>query len=207
MKLFIPEKVGVPAECRLLPMLAGLLEKANLSPADTLVGLGDGAAWIDNLFDCLGAVRVTDVYHAVERLDLLMQAMNWNEATRARHRRDWYRGEVSARDWLKAHLPPPEVWLGWEEATLTALNYLEKRLDSMDYPCFKAQSFPIGSGQVEGMNKNVVGQRMKRSGMHWSEQGAAAMASLRAQTCAKHSLISFDAVRFQTFFVPDLVPS
>lgn len=189
-----------------LPMLLGLLKQANVTPADTLVGLGDGAAWIDNIFNHLGALRVTDVYHATEYLDLIMQAMHWDEATRARHRRAWYRAEVCARDWLKEHLPDPELWLTWSEEAITALHYLEKRLCSMDYPSFKAKGYPTGSGQVEGMNKNVIGQRMKRSGMHWSAQGAAAMASLRAQLCAKRSLVSFDAVRFRAFSVPDLIP-
>ena len=189
-----------------LPLLLGLLNQANVTPADTLLGLGDGAAWIDNIFDQLGALRVTDVYHATEYLDLIMQAMHWDEATRASHRRDWYRADISARDWLKKHLPNPERWLTWDEAALAALRYLEKRLDSMDYFSFKAKGYAIGSGQVEGMNKNVIGQRMKRSGMHWSIQGAAGMASLRAQLCAKRSLISFDAVRFQAFSTSDLVP-
>ena len=47
----------------------------------------------------------------------------------------------------------------------------------MDYPSFRARGFPIGSGQVEGMNKSVIGNRLKRSGMQWSREGAARMAS------------------------------
>jgi hypothetical protein len=34
----------------------------------------------------------------------------------------------------------------------------------MNYPAFKAEGYPIGSGQVEAMNKNVIGNRLKRSG-------------------------------------------
>lgn len=73
----------------------------------------------------------------------------------------------------------------------------------MDYASFKEQGFPIGSGQ-EGMNKYVIGSRLKRSGMHWSEQGAAGMAALRAQTCAKHPLLNFDDVRFDAFSLAPL---
>ena len=175
-----------------LPALAGLLGEAKVTAQDTLVGLGDGAAWIDNIFAHLDAVRITDVYHAVAYLDLVMQALNWSEPERAKHRRAWCSAEVSARDWLQAHGPDPERWFAWDEEAVTALRYLEKRLDSMDYPSFAAKGYPIGSGQVEAMNKNVIGTRLKRSGMHWSEQGTAGMASLRAQTCAKYPLASFE---------------
>ena len=182
-----------------LPLLAGLLTEAKLTPQDTLLGLGDGAAWIDTIFSYLGALRITDVYHATEYLDLVMQAMDWDEQTRAAHRRDWYRADTSARDWLKKHLPDPECWLTWDKAALAALRYLEKRLDSMDYPLYKARGYPVGSGQIEAVNKAVIGHRLKRSGMHWSKQGAAGMASLRAQTCAKHPLVDFDTLRFNAF--------
>lgn len=185
-----------------LPLLAGLLKRANLDAKDTLIGLGDGASWIDKAFDHLQAVRVTDVYHATEYLDIVMQALGWNEDTRKAHRRSWYRGEVNARDWLQQHLPEPDVWLSWNEAAKTALSYIDARLDSMDYALFKAKDYPIGSGQIEGMNKNVIGTRMKRSGMHWSEHGAASMASLRAQTCAKHPLTDFQQLRHLAYPMP-----
>lgn len=185
-----------------LPLLAGLLEAAKLCPKDTLIGLGDGAAWIDKSFEHLQAIRITDVYHACEYLDTVMQALGWDETSRARHRRDWYRGDVNARDWLSKHLPDPELWLAWDESAQTALSYLETRLDSMDYALFKDKGYPIGSGHIEAANKHVIGTRMKRSGMHWSEQGAAAMASLRAQTCARHSLIDFPTLRHEAYPAP-----
>ena len=182
-----------------LPLLTGLLREAGLTDQDTLIGLGDGASWIDNALFELNAIRITDVFHAAEYLDVVMQAMNWDEAKRLVHRRSWYRAELNARDWLERYLPEPDSWLTWDKAAQTALNYLESRLDSMDYALFARQGFPIGSGQVEAMNKSVIGHRLKRSGMHWSQSGAAAMAALRAQTCARHSLTDFDALRFQSF--------
>lgn len=189
---------GITAEA-LLPQIAGLLKQAKVSPKDTLIGLGDGAAWVENIFYHLDAIHITDVYHACEYLDTLMQAMGWDEPTRTRHRRDWCRGEVSAKSWLARYLPDPEVWLSWDKAARNALVYLEKRLCSMDYPTFKAKGYPIGSGQVEAMNKSVIGNRLKRSGMHWSREGAARMASLRAQFCAKHPLVDLDQLRHRAY--------
>ena len=190
-----------------LPMLSGLLKQAKLSPKDTLIGLGDGAAWIDNTFYHLDALRITDVYHAVEYLEIIMQTMNWDDSTRTYHRKQWCKAQLNVRDWLTQYLPDPEIWLTWSQDAQTACLYLENRLDSMDYFDFNAKGFPIGSGQVEAMNKNVIGHRMKRSGMHWSESGAAGMASLRAQVCAKHSFLHFDNSRFHAFTLPDFIPA
>ncbi|MEM4846848.1 MAG: hypothetical protein QW794_03710, partial [Thermosphaera sp.] len=108
--------------------------------------------------------------------------------------------KVSAREWLDRYLPDdPEVWLSWPKEAQDALRYLEERKDAMDYPSYLAKGYPIGSGQVEGMNKSVIGNRLKRSGMQWSQPHAATMAALRAQTCAKHSLIDFDSLRYKAY--------
>jgi hypothetical protein len=189
---------GITADA-LLPHVAGLLKQAGVTPNDTLIGLGDGAAWVENIFRQLADVHITDVYHACEYLDIIMQAMGWDEVTRTQHRRDWFKGKVSAKAWLERHLPEPECWLTWDETQRSALVYLDKRLDSMDYPTFKAKGYPIGSGQVEAMNKSVIGNRMKRSGMHWSREGAARMASMRAQFCAKHPLVDFERLRHRAY--------
>jgi hypothetical protein len=188
---------GITAEA-LLPQVAGLLKQAGVTPKVTLVGLGDGAAWVENIL-ALADVHITDVYHTCEYLDIIMQAMGLNEATRAQHRRDWFKGKVSAKAWLESYLPEPELWLTWDETQQSALVYLEKRLDSMDYPTFKAKGYPIGSGQVKSMNKSVIGNRMKRSGMHWSREGASRMASMRAQFCAKHPLVDFERLRHRAY--------
>jgi hypothetical protein len=185
-----------------LPQLAGLLQQAAVRPEDRLVGLGDGADWVEDALDTLTDLSITDVYHAVTYLDILMQALNYSEASRAFHRKQWFTGKVNARDWLQDHLPDPEVWLTWSDEAQSACRYLENRLDRMAYRDFSAQGFPIGSGQVEAMNKSVIGKRMKQSGMHWSEPGAKAMASFRAQLCAKHTLIDFDDLRFNAFTLP-----
>ena len=39
----------------------------------------------------------------------------------------------------------------------------------MQYPLFRRQGLPVGSGAVEGGAKHLVQQRMKRAGMRWSE--------------------------------------
>ena len=116
-----------------LALVAGLLNQAGVTAADTLLGLADGALWIDNIFCHLDAVRITDVYHATQYLDTIMHALHWDEDTRTHHRCDWLRGHVNARDWLRQYLPQPGLWLDWDDKAQTALKYLETRLDTMDY--------------------------------------------------------------------------
>lgn len=196
----------VTTAAEFLEQVSGLLQQAAVTPVDTLIGLGDGAAWVENIFDHLGATRITDVYHACEYLDTVMQALGWQEEKRRLERRAWYRGEVNARDWLKEHQPQPGITHGWEEEAVIALRYLAARVASMDYATFTTAGYPIGSGQVEAMNKSVIGTRMKRSGMHWSRQGAARMASQRAQHCAKHPLIRYHHLRHQAYPATALSP-
>ena len=58
--------------------------------------------------------------------------------------------------------------------------YFEANKERMRYATFKSQGYRIGSGLVESACKTVVGQRLKQSGMRWSEPGAEAMLQLRS---------------------------
>ena len=50
----------------------------------------------------------------------------------------------------------------------------------MGYAEAKDQGSPIGSGVVEATCKTLVTERLKRSGMRWSERGGQAILTLRA---------------------------
>ncbi len=189
---------------KFLPLMSGLLRAAGVRQNDTLLAVSDGAPWLAEHFATLGIFQIIDVYHSASYLERLMKVMGWSEKERQTERQSWLRGEINAKEWLCDYLPAPEIWLSWSGEGQEALRYLESRLEHMDYRDYRAKGWPIGSGQVEGMNKNVIGSRMKRSGMHWSKEGAAGMASLRAQVCSKHPLVSFDALRFKAFPVPSI---
>jgi hypothetical protein len=58
--------------------------------------------------------------------------------------------------------------------------YLRRNRKYMKYDEYLRQGLPIASGCVEGACKNLIKDRMERSGMRWSLQGAEAMIQLRS---------------------------
>lgn len=61
-----------------------------------------------------------------------------------------------------------------------AARYLWKNRDKMRYDSYLKQGLPIASGCVEGACKNLIKDRMERSGMRWGLEGGQAMIRLRA---------------------------
>lgn len=61
----------------------------------------------------------------------------------------------------------------------TAYNYLRQRAKHMQYADFQAKGLPIGSGVTEAACKTVFTQRLKLSGMRWSNAGAQVILNLR----------------------------
>ena len=59
-------------------------------------------------------------------------------------------------------------------------NYLYRNRTHMQYHEYLANGWPIASGPVEGACKNLIKDRMERSGMRWTENMAEAIVQLRA---------------------------
>ena len=182
------------------PLVHGVQRHLGMRQQDLLIGLADGAAWIDGLFAELGVqVRILDVFNATEYLNTVMEAMGWNQTQREAHRDSWCRGDINARVWLKHRLPDPTVWLTWVEPARQALRYLEERLDQMDYYDFKQKGYPIGSGVIEGAANSVIGARMRRSGMRWSYSGVNRMATQRSEFASHLPILDFNTIRLSAF--------
>ena len=70
---------------------------------------------------------------------------------------------------------------GPKRKTLNAVaNYLYRNRARMRYHEYLANGWPIASGPVEGACKNLIKDRMERSGMRWTEQMAEALVQVRA---------------------------
>jgi len=66
------------------------------------------------------------------------------------------------------------------QAVEKVAKYLRRNRKYMRYDEYLRQGLPIASGCVEGACKNLIKDRMERSGMRWSLQGAEAMIQLRS---------------------------
>ena len=69
-------------------------------------------------------------------------------------------------------------------------GYFSTNAQRMQYPLFRQQQLPIGSGAVEASAKHLVQQRMKRAGSRWSDLGARAILDLRCHLLSGRSLDS-----------------
>jgi hypothetical protein len=168
------------------------LARRGTEQAAVVVGVMDGAAWLQGFLDHHrpDAVRVLDFPHAVEHLATAAQAT-------------FGAGTADATAWLDAqahdlkHAGPATVLAALRQlptaqardpATASAardatLGYLETRAAHLDYPHFRAAGYPIGSGAVESANKLVVEARLKGSGMHWAPRHVNPMLALRTVAC------------------------
>ena len=58
--------------------------------------------------------------------------------------------------------------------------YFKNNRQRMWYAYALDKNLPIGSGPVEAACKTLVSQRLKRSGMHWTNKGGQAILSFRS---------------------------
>ena len=72
--------------------------------------------------------------------------------------------------------PPDPVAV---EALRLARHYFRRNRHRMEYGKLRARGLMIGSGPVEAACKLLVGQRLKGTGMRWSDAGADAMLAVR----------------------------
>lgn len=154
------------------------------SRAQKKVVIGDGAVWIWNLADqhFPGAIQIVDLYHARQHLwDLSAQLFPADQ----QRRKGWmaYRlkhleaGKIEALVKTLGELRPPSPELA--KVVSNEAEYFARNAERMRYPSFRAQGLFVGSGVVEAGCKEVIGSRLKRSGMFWTVRGANAIIALR----------------------------
>jgi hypothetical protein len=181
------------------PLVHGLLRHAGVRQSDALIGISDGAAWLAELFGDLGAKRhILDVYHASTYFETLMVGLGYSDSQRLEQRQALLRGEINIQQWLNLNIRNHSL----DEASQKALNFLQKQanLDHTNYPKFRPEGLEvIGSGQIEGANKHVIGGRLKITGAHWAESAANAKALVRSRFFSLVPITDFDTVRHAAF--------
>ena len=152
-----------------------------MAQASHVIYLGDGAAWVWEIArTCFPqATQILDYYHASEHVANLAKAVYVDAGTAQNWAIRWqsllYDSEL---DLLLAEVRAIAGAMDSEEVK-KQLNYLEHNQSRMDYCLYRQKGWFIGSGVVEAGCKRVVGQRLKQSGMFWTETGATAVLSLR----------------------------
>ena len=169
------------------PLLRKQGAQVGLDQADTWVALSDGGAGLDDFlrmnFPRVQAV-ILDFYHASEYLAKLSAVLHpLDEDAALEQTKSWSR--LLRDEGGDAMIAVLESWDGPARKGLATvrdevLTYFRNQVHRMDYPTYEANGWYIGSGAVESACKTVVGQRMKGSGMRWSEPGGHAVCHVRA---------------------------
>lgn len=160
-------------------------KRLGINTFDQLHVVGDGADWIwnasENQFP--GHKGVLDIFHASEHLSDTAKVIH-GEGTDAS--KAWH---DSTRQALLG-----DGWYGLQEVIGTTLNqplsdvardsvekmtaYFAARQTRLNYRLCLAKGQAIGSGQVEGACKHMIGQRMKQTGARWLVANVNKMAAL-----------------------------
>ena len=176
------------------PLLRRQGAQVGLDRAEVWVALTDGGVGLEDFvrlnFPRVEAV-ILDFFHAAEYLAKLASALHPTDAEAAlaqtkscsRLLRD-EGGEVMIATLENWEWPSRK---GLPAVRAEVLGYFGNQVDRMDYPTYEAAGWYIGSGAVESACKTVVGQRMKGSGMRWSEPGSHAVCHVRALYRSEHS--------------------
>lgn len=163
--------------------LSALADARGYSRARQRVCIADGATAIRTLKDrCFpDAVFILDWAHAVEHLHQVAQAAfgpgskadDWHEQQKDR----LWQGRLGpilsqiARLSRRAGPPPPKAADSDPRRILANnLNYFTTNRAAMDYPAFRRNGWPIGSGMIESTIKQL-GKRVKGTEKHWSLPG------------------------------------
>lgn len=154
-----------------------------LGRAQEVVVLGDGAPWIWELaaLHFPNATHIVDWYHAAEHLWKVADAVYGSGSPRGkawveRQEARLYAGEVERTiQALRRLKPPPQA----AETVRKNIDYFRTNRERMKYNEYRERGLHIGSGIVESACKHLVNQRLKRSGMRWTQRGAQATLNLR----------------------------
>jgi hypothetical protein len=166
------------------PLVATEARRRGSDHVRQLVVLGDGAPWIWNIASTLlpAATQIVDIWHAREHLHALAATVAFIVNDPAQWLADRL-DELDAGN-IEAIIAAAQGYpMVGVKATARdkALTYFRTNTVRMRYARYRKLGMFIGSGNVEAGCKAVIGQRLKLSGMRWTEPGATGTLTLRTQ--------------------------
>ncbi len=145
--------------------------------------LADGAKclWEELRKNLIGATGTLDIYHAQEHIAATAKtvfpdaskAAAWEADTCAALRRAGLAGVEE-----QVHSAPDDITPSTRKALANLLGYLGNHVDHLNYRVRLAEGRSIGSGQVEGACKHMIGRRLKQTGARWRIRRVNRMAGL-----------------------------
>ena len=129
---------------------------------------------------------ILDWYHAAEHLcDFAKVWHGRDEAARRLWQEQaqgilYEQGGEALLTHLRGIVLPPSTTAEVREELRKLIGYFDNNRHRTDYPTYRQKGWDIGSGPTEAGCK-IIGERLKGSGMRWVEDGAVAVAALRAR--------------------------
>jgi hypothetical protein len=167
--------------------------RRGLAKAVEAVVIGDGASWIDSIVGehFRSYARIVDYYHVSERLEACAKAAEPVDEGKRRRLAERLKGQLyeGKRQLIIRWIEGRAKKLGpvresdpenhprrvlWEN-----LGYMQRHQQHMDYPRYRANGWPIGSGVAESGVK-LFNKRVKGTEQFWSEKRVEWMLALRA---------------------------
>jgi len=128
------------------------------------------------------AFSIIDLYHAREHVSTLCRLLFRSDEKRMKRYRDRWWTELDAGKIEKIIFQADRILLQELEQNKKArdeIRYLAKNKTRMQYAEFRAKGLFVGSGVVEAGCRTMIGQRLKQSGMEWTQRGANVIIALR----------------------------
>jgi hypothetical protein len=161
-------------------------ERRRLGVESVFSSLGDGALWIWSIVLMVfgKTAECLDIYHALEHVAACGKVLhgsgadftNWLDRMRLVLLSEGFAG----MDRELSLLLLGELSLGERVAVKSLHKYLDNNRERLPYFERLASGRSIGSGQVEGACKNLVGRRLKQTGACWRLERANRMAVICA---------------------------
>lgn len=163
------------------------MQRRDPQDAKTRVALTDGERALQiRVEGTLGVTLILDLLHVLEKLwkaayvfhaEGSLEAELWVMDRTLRI----LSGEVSqVVKGLRQSVTKRRLFGAKRKTLMGVAGYLHRNRARMRYDEYLAQGWPIASGPVEGACKNLIKDRMERSGMRWTEEMAEAIVQLRA---------------------------
>ncbi len=157
----------------------GILDTSNVTV------LADGAKWIweEQLNHLRGAEGVLDIFHALEHVSDTAKKLYGERTPAATAWTDATRSLLLAGGWnaISQHIATTKARFrsrSKRSALESLQTYLAPHACHLNYAQRLAEGRSIGSGQVEGACKNLIGRRLKQTGARWKVRRVNRMAGL-----------------------------